>query len=149
MSDSDVLEELVMEVERFVRLGWRWRAKNDTPVLNGAEIRALMILYRHHAISASALADKMGVGRPATSSVLRRLRDLGYVGQEPDPQDRRRHFLTVTALGRSMVESVRTARRAMWQQHLKALSPDDQQQLLGLLKKVSDSRKEFSQDERR
>lgn len=139
LADQDVLEELVMEVERFVRLGWRWRAKAENAPLNGAEIRALVIVYRHSPISASALAEKMGVGRPATSSVLKRLKDLRYVGQENDPADHRRHLLTVTLEGQMMVDQVRATRRAIWEKHLKALSESDQQQMLKLLQKVSNS----------
>jgi DNA-binding MarR family transcriptional regulator len=145
VAEHDVLEDLVIEVERFVRLGWQWRSHREDSMLSGAEIRALFMIFRHHPINASVLAQRLGVGRPAASSVLARLREWGYIGQESDPEDRRRHILTLTDAGQGMVESVRAHRRAAWQQHLQALSEPDQRQLLDLLHRVSDSAKQERQ----
>ncbi len=139
MSEHDVLEDLVIEVERFVRLGWRWRSHHEKSSLSGAEIRALMIIFRHHPISASVLAERLGVGRPAASSVLASLREYGYIGQESDPEDHRRHLLTLTAPGQEMVERTRAYRREAWQKHLRTLSESDQRMLGELLRRVSDS----------
>ncbi|WP_053960009.1 MarR family winged helix-turn-helix transcriptional regulator [Sulfobacillus thermosulfidooxidans] len=139
MAEPDILDELVIEVERFIRTGWRWRAQASFSSLNGAEVRVLMIVSRHGQMSASDLADKMGVGRPATSSVIRRLRHQGYLQQEQDTDDHRRHLLSLTPKGEQMVEELRGIRRKIWHDHLQALSVDEQRILLKLIKKISES----------
>lgn len=59
----------------------------------------------------SDLAAYVGVGKATISRQVKVLEELGLVGREPDPLDRRAHRLVLTPQGRQLLDRVRTARQ--------------------------------------
>lgn len=132
-----LLEELVIDVEQFIRFGWQqWREKAFDQALNGAEMRALMTLARRAPASTSELAKRLGVGLSATSRVLTRLTDLDFIARSSAVSDRRRHLWILTERGQTLVAQLKQQRRDVWQQRLAVLSTDEQRQFQDLLRRL-------------
>ena len=74
---------------------------------------------------------------PATSQgVIRRLEARGLIALRPDPNDRRRTLLSLSAAGKRLVPAAVARGRAITANTLAPLDPDAQAALLGLIKKL-------------
>jgi DNA-binding MarR family transcriptional regulator len=99
----------------------------------------LLQLVALHFISALApatltdLAHALNTKLPATSAMIDRLVRIGLVCREPDPEDRRRVQLTITAAAESIVgdTDAKTARRLMAVLH--GMSTQTRRPLLDIL----------------
>ncbi len=60
----------------------------------------------------SDIARVRGVSRATISAVVNALKVRGLIRERPDPEDRRRRYLEVTAAGVTAIESIEPARRA-------------------------------------
>lgn len=60
--------------------------------------------------TATEIADALGITQQAVSKAIRELTDLGHVTPVPDPADRRRRPVGLTAKGRRAVRTARAAR---------------------------------------
>ena len=78
-----------------------------------AQLLALHFISAKAPMSLMSLSHALGLRPPATSAMVDRLARAGLVCRRPDPADRRRVLLTVTAHGRAMVGKIdpQTARR--------------------------------------
>ena len=75
---------------------------------------------------------------PATmQGVIKRLSERGYVDRRPDPHDRRRTVLTLTADGRALLERAAPASVKTSAETLAPLTPRQQAQFLDLLQKLT------------
>ncbi|MEW9530405.1 MarR family winged helix-turn-helix transcriptional regulator [Microbispora sp. NPDC049125] len=81
----------------------------------------------------SDLAAYLGVGKATVSRQLKGLEDLGLIGREPDPLDRRAHLLGLTEEGRRRLESARDARRELLHSLLSAWPEEDVRLLARML----------------
>lgn len=75
--------------------------------LSVPQFRALLFIQRHPGISASRLAEHLGVTRPTASALLDRLVQRGLVSRVRDPQERRRVVLHLTPSGVRLVDESR------------------------------------------
>ena len=66
--------------------------------VNRTDMRAMDVIQRRGAVTAGALADEIRLSRPATTTVLDRLEEKGYVRRFADPEDRRRVLVELTEL---------------------------------------------------
>lgn len=136
-----VTEELIVEFEYFIRIGWRQTELllSQPYPLSRAEISALLVIGRDDKITAGMLAQNLGVGRPAASHLIRRLTDLGYVIQAAPVDDRRKRILTLSHIGSTLLHAIHSARRTLWSPWLTCLSWEEQEVLLGMMKKLTAS----------
>ncbi len=70
--------------------------------LTGPQRVALRVLGRRPGISAGALADVLRLHPSTLTGILHRLERRGLVRRSPDPEDRRRIHLALTARGRRL-----------------------------------------------
>lgn len=56
-------------------------------------------------VTATALAEHLGIGKPALSQHLKRLQELELLGIRVDPGDRRQRLVELTATGRAAMSS--------------------------------------------
>jgi DNA-binding MarR family transcriptional regulator len=71
-----------------------------------------------------------------TTKRLDRLEQAGLITRAPDPDDRRGTLITLTDKGRELIDSVTSAHLENERRLLEALSPDEQQVLAGLLRRL-------------
>lgn len=83
------------------------RAANDSGAqLHPAALRPLLVLYHSKKpITASALADTLGISVASTARTVGLLRRQGLVQSVPHMTDQRQHLLTLTPSGRKLAES--------------------------------------------
>jgi DNA-binding MarR family transcriptional regulator len=111
-------------------------------VLSDIQLAALAALARHDSMSPGELAEHEKVQPPSMTRVIAVLEERGLVRREPHPTDRRQVVLTVTDVGRDVVQRVRRRREAWLAQRLQELTPDEQQILRAaapILEKISQS----------
>ena len=72
-----------------------------------------------------------------TTKRLDRLETAGYVTREPDPGDRRAVLIALTPKGRRLVDQAAAEHLADERRILAGLTPAEQRQLAGLLRKLS------------
>lgn len=89
-------------------------------------------------LSLTDIVKKRGVTKPAIARQLRVLRDLGYVSQKIAGDDRRRHILALTPLGKRVEQQAGEAARSAFDDWVDRLGEDKMKALLSLLKEVGD-----------
>ena len=116
----EVLETIPL-IMRTIRS--RMRA---TPPMNVSvpQFRTLMFLQRHDGPSLSDVAEHLGLTLPSMSKLVDGLVGHGVVMRQPHPGDRRRVTLTLTAGGRSTLQTVREAAQAHLAGMMSTLPPD-------------------------
>ena len=111
---------------------------------SGAELLVGTDVFLHSPTSVGEIAARTGVTQSQVSSIVAQLRAAEIVTSDPDPRDRRRTLLTVTAQARRE-QGVRRGRRdvrTVIRTHLEHIGADtgdsDVDSLLGLLDAVAD-----------
>lgn len=89
--------------------------------VTGGQVSLLIQIWRQPAIGVRELAALEGVSPAAISGHVRRLEHAGLVTRRPNPDDRRRQGLTVTAEGERLLRSVKRRRTAWLSERLKGL----------------------------
>jgi DNA-binding MarR family transcriptional regulator len=85
---------------------WAVRAGASGTQLHPATLRPLLTLYHNkHPVTASALAETLGISVASTARTVAQLRNLGLVQSVQHESDQRQHLLTLSPLGRKIAES--------------------------------------------
>lgn len=130
--------ELVQRVQRAVH-----RSKNlPTPQqswslatgLTMAQLRALMTLTDSDQLTVGQLADRLGIGMPAASSIIDRLVEEGLADRRQDPRDRRRAVIRATPDGVESVAALRQGPKEVVLAILGRMTPTERAQLLAGLR---------------
>jgi len=114
----------------------------DEAGLSFAQYRVLMHLFfaekmgSRGILNPSEISDRQGVSRNTMSSLIRNLEDEGLVERRLDPDDRRRFNISLTENGRSLVTDYARQHLATMGQCFSVLTPDEQETLSQLLRKV-------------
>lgn len=90
---------------------------------------------RDQRIMASDIARVRGVSRATVSVVITALKKRGLIEEDPDPEDRRRRYLALTARGAEAIDAVEPARRLANQRLLGRLRPAERTRLLAYLER--------------
>lgn len=93
--------------------------------LSIGQLKALMRLAGLPDVTISELALHLNLGRPATSILVDRLVQLGFVRRTEDASDRRRTHVTLTAQGDELVTRLRQGSVDQYVHWLQALAPND------------------------
>ncbi|KHL13389.1 DNA-binding MarR family transcriptional regulator [Mumia flava] len=101
-----------------------------------SEFAALACLDEQGPISQVELAGRIGLDRSDVVRLVDRLADAGCVVREPDPADRRRNLLTLTADGRRRLDELDERIRGAQAETLSALTDAEREQLVSLLRSV-------------
>ena len=115
-------------------------------ILGGSPIPhgQLMVLryLREHQQSPVAPRDlslELGVRPPTVTPIIRRLERKKYLTRLPSNEDRRRVDLSITPEGLAALQELETQLMLFYQSLLDRLTPDEGDELLQLMDKISDS----------
>jgi DNA-binding MarR family transcriptional regulator len=114
----------------------------DDAGLSFAQYKVLMHLFYAEQmgdrgeLNPSEISSRQGVSRNAMSSFIASLEDDGLVERRLDPNDRRRFNISLTESGRSLVTDYARQHLEMIGGCFHVLTPDEQETLYQLLRKV-------------
>lgn len=97
---------------------------------------ALVKLYEMGELSQNHLGRLTAMDPATIQGVIRRLTDRKLIAHRPDRNDKRRRCLSLTATGRDMVGRLLANGPKVSQATLDPLSPDEQRQIVALLKRL-------------
>jgi len=96
----------------------------------------LWVLWVWGELEAHAFADAVGISRPTATGVLRTLERRGWVARGRDPRDRRTVLVSLTEAGRGKIGDLFPRFNAEEAAVASALSPDEQDQLATVLRRL-------------
>ncbi|WP_396446452.1 MarR family winged helix-turn-helix transcriptional regulator [Actinomadura sp.] len=104
----------------------------------GYHFRLLAALDEHGPSSQAALGRDTGIDRSDVVAALNELAAKGLVERSPDPSDRRRNIVTLTADGSRHLSELEKVLAGIQDELLAPLSPEEREQLIGLLTRLAD-----------
>lgn len=90
-------------------------------------------LDRHPGASQSELAEMLEVEKATAGRLIDRLEENGWVERRADPADRRINRIYMTGKGEQVNNTIRPIARAMVEEALSDLSPDEQEVLTDMV----------------
>lgn len=109
----------------LLRLARELRRESHALGVTGGQATLLIQIRRQRGIGVNELAARERVSPAAMSGHVDRLERAGLVLRTPDPSDRRRQSVSVTAEGERVLRSVRSRRTAWLAARLERLDPAD------------------------
>jgi MarR family transcriptional regulator, organic hydroperoxide resistance regulator len=107
--------------------------------LSAGQELLLMLLWDKEPRTQAELTREMAIEPPTTSKMLSRLERAGLIARKRSESDRRTVLVTLTDAGRALEEPVNAAWRTLEHDTVEALTPEEQDTLLVLLKRVLES----------
>ena len=131
------VESTIMATARAIRQAYDLRfAELD---LNLSEASLLAYVEETGALTQTRLAERLGLGRAATGSVIDALETRGFVERHSDSDDRRVWLVDVTASGKEMVAEITERDTVLRKQLRSGLSRDDRHQLAEVLVRLGNN----------
>src|SRR3954452_14518902 len=116
----------------------RLRAAHTAHNLKPRQFQILGLLHDHGGLAQSDLVQTIDMAPSMLVTLLNPLEAEGLVSRERDPEDRRRHLVTLTAAGEKRLASAARAQKDTQGALFAALDNDQREQLRGLLLALSD-----------
>ncbi|HEY2692082.1 MAG TPA: MarR family transcriptional regulator [Streptosporangiaceae bacterium] len=142
-SDAGLASALRISVTRLARRLRAERAAHGLqPELSDTQLGALATLERHGAMTPGGLAEHEKVQPPSMTRVIAVLEERSLVMRAPHASDRRQVMLTVTDVGKEVVQQSRRLREAWLARRLRELTPEERAKLRAaapILEKLSQS----------
>jgi MarR family transcriptional regulator, transcriptional regulator for hemolysin len=125
---------LVHDVARLY--GRRFDRNGRRLELTRAQCRTLGYLARNEGINQAGLADLLEIRPMTLVRQIDRMQEAGWIERRPDPTDRRARRLFLTDKARPILGRILDVASETQDQILAALSPDEAEQLIDLLRRV-------------
>ncbi len=140
MSDDptppQVLRTLVSwQAGRLATIGARLTSAR-MPLEARSDFAVLAVLDENGALSQAEIGRVLGLDRNNVNGIVVRLEGDEAVTREPDPTDRRRNVVTITAAGRVRLAEIQVLADAVQDELLAALSTKERKDLIHLLDRV-------------
>lgn len=110
-----------------------WNAEVSDEVTS-PQVIILVALARNPGVDQRTLGETVSLDRSTTADVIDRLMKRGFLERARDPKDRRRNLLQLTDAGVKLLESIGPRSEAMNEHLISVLSPEDQLELIRLLR---------------
>ena len=114
----------------------RWAQMLGASALTPQQFGVLMTLDQHGTLSQRELSAVLGIDPRNAVAVIDALQERELLERRPDPRDRRRHAVSLTAGGRVAAETLRRAGDATEDELIEALDADERRTLHRLLLKI-------------
>jgi DNA-binding MarR family transcriptional regulator len=119
------------------RLGWAVKDRSldafEATGLNPQHYAVLSLLDEQPRETQAAIADALGYDRSLLVGLLDELEQKGLVERRRDPEDRRRHLVSLTAAGKKMYARLRAVAKRLEEEFLAPLNPLERKTLHALL----------------
>ncbi len=115
--------------------------------LNLSQASLLAYVCEFGANTQTTLAERMGLGRAATGTVIDQLEARDLLERMPDPEDRRVWLIAPTDAGRSLVARISEIDTVVREQLRDGISRSDRQQLASVLVRIQDNLATSLQDQ--
>ena len=125
---------LVHDVARL--FGRRFDRNGKRLQLTRAQCRTLSYLARNEGINQAGLADLLEIRPMTLVRQIDRMQEAGWIERRPDPTDRRARKLFLTDKARPILGRIWDVAMETQDQILAALTPDESDQLIDLLRRV-------------
>src|SRR3954453_1363058 len=116
----------------------RLRAAHDAHSLKPRQFQVLGLLHDHGGMAQRELMQAMDVDPSILVTLLNPLEADGFVARERDPDDRRRHLVTLTPAGKRHLASASRAQKDTEDALFASLAGDQREQLRALLVALRD-----------
>jgi len=117
----------------------RLRAAHAAHHLKPRQFQILGLLHDHGGLAQRALVQTMGIDPSILVTLLNPLEADGLVTRQRDPDDRRRHLVTLTAAGKRHLTSAARAQQETEDALFASLDDDQREQLRGVLLVLRDA----------
>lgn len=138
---SRQLEFLLAEVVRLQLRVYNGRFRNTG--LNQSQVAALIHLDRVEEISQTELAERLGMQKAATGTLLDGLEGKGLVERTRGREDRRLQLVSITDAGRRVVGEVDRMGEALGTALRQGISREERTQLVSILQRLRDNLREM------
>ena len=126
------------QTNKVSTLGARLTARR-MPLGARADFAVLATLEEHGPLSQAEIGRRLGLDRNDVNGVVNRLQGHRQIDRRPDPADRRRNVVSLTATGRHYLAELQEHADAVQDELLAGLDADERRQLQSLLAKLLDS----------
>ncbi len=106
--------------------------------LTAQQVMALGILWRKEGVSLGVFAGKMGIGKAAAVTMVKRLEAMGLVTREPHPNDGRLNSLRLTDKARDLAPLIMERVEELEKTVEKALGSDNLEKILAGMAVIRD-----------
>lgn len=130
-SDRDV--EVATRLRMVIGRGARKLRAKGSGGLTQSQTSALIMVEASGPLRIGDLAAKEGVSAPTMTRIVAALHTFGHLTREPDPDDARSSFVSVSKQGRALLDRLRRDRTAYLAIRVAALDDADRARLLDAL----------------
>jgi len=125
-AETDLVEETFAAQEAVTQLTHAWHAPEWLELeLSITQVKALIVLDCHPAITIGQLACKLGLAKPAASILVDKLVQAGYIERTEDAEDRRRTNIRLSTTGAELVYRLMRVKREQMRALLARMAPAD------------------------
>ncbi len=104
--------------------------------ITGRELAVLIVLGTGEPTSQQGAAGRLGVDRTTMVDLIDGLESKRLVSRRPDPDDRRRNLVLLTAAGRQVLDAGRSASAAAEREFLAPLDRQEADSFRGMLRRL-------------
>jgi DNA-binding MarR family transcriptional regulator len=131
-------QELVSSTSHLLkRLGFTVKDRSmeafESTGLNPAHYAVLALLEEEPRETQAMIADALGYDRSHLVGLLDEIEERGLIERRRDPEDRRRHLVTLTPEGKRSLKQLRALVKRIDDEFFAPLDADQREQLHGLL----------------
>lgn len=142
--DDDSLQIIEYQMAQLVRLISATRPRN--PELASLDRSAYLILSEldgQPPIPISAIASRFKLDISTASRQIASMESKGLVTRTPDPADARTSLLTITKTGQARLTAMKSARKRVYQEILKAWTVEDIDLLADIVTRLANDIKNY------
>jgi MarR family transcriptional regulator for hemolysin len=130
-------ESTLMATSRLIRRAYDWRLKDID--LNLSEACLLAYVVEHGPITQTQVAERIGMGRAPTGTIVDSLSKRGLLVRMPDATDRRVWLLSATEAGLALAAEISDVEAKLRVELRNGLSRPERQQLANTLVRIQEN----------
>lgn len=134
-------QEAAGKIESFgglLRMTMERRPRRPEGGITRLQAYLLHLVADRETIPMADLVQLLEVGRPTVSQFVSSLEFRGWMQRDLDPEDRRRHLVHITEMGRAVAEKSRRGRRLRMERVLERLTAEERGQLVFLAGRIAE-----------